>query len=81
MRTSHPTAQVAVLTARRSIRSAVPMGAIFAGYIALSAWGYATTYPTQAERASLVRTFGDNLGIAAMLGPANRIDTVGGFTA
>lgn len=76
-----PAAPIAVLTARRAARSAVWPAAIFAVFIAVSAWGYAIAYPTLAERRDLARTFGGNLGVAAILGPADHIDTVGGFTA
>ena len=72
---------IAALTARRASRAAAPIAAIFALYIAASAWGYASTYSTLGERLDLARTFGGNLGVAALLGPADHIDTVGGFTA
>lgn len=72
---------IAALTAARAGRSAAPLTAIFAIFTVASAWGYASTYPTTRERLDLARTFGGNLGVAAILGPAGHIDTVGGFTA
>jgi ABC-2 type transport system permease protein len=79
--TRRPRLAVARAIARPAARSAIPLGAVFALYIASSAWGYATTYPTAAERLRLVRAFGANVGIDAIIGPAQHIDTVSGFTA
>lgn len=74
-------APVVAFTAARASRSVAPLAVIFAIFTAASAWGYASTYPTRLERIELARTFGGNLGVAAILGPAGHIDTVGGFTA
>ncbi len=69
------------VTARRAIRSALVWGAVAALYLASSALGYAGTYTSPAERATLQRTFGSNPGVNAIIGPAHSIDTVAGFTA
>ncbi len=74
-------AVVAAVTARATARSAVIWSLVFAAYLATSALGYADTYKTAAQRASLVRTFGSNAGVNALIGPARHIDTVAGFTA
>jgi ABC-2 type transport system permease protein len=68
------------VTARRAGRSAAVWGAVFAVYLAVSALGYAASYPTQAERDGLATGLGANAGLNAILGPAHRIDTVAGFT-
>lgn len=70
---------IARLTAGRLARSAAVWGAVFAAYIAVSAIGYAQTYKTAAQRAALAASLGSNTGINAIIGPARRIDTVGGF--
>jgi ABC-2 type transport system permease protein len=72
---------VARQVARRAIRSAVPWGLVYGLYVTASVKGYASTYPTAASRATLARSFGSNAGIAAILGPAQHLDTVAGFAA
>ena len=66
--------------ARPAARSGALWGLIFGGYVAASASGYATTYPTVAARLRLTRTLG-NGGFAALLGPGRHLETVAGFTA
>lgn len=72
---------VASVTLRRAVRSGVGWGVIFGFYVATQALTYATAYKSPAARELLVREFGSNPGIAALVGPAVRIDTVPGFTA
>jgi ABC-2 type transport system permease protein len=72
---------IATQTARRAIRSGTLWGAIFGLYVYASAAGYAATYPSLAARRRLATSFGANAGLAALLGPARRLDTVKGFTA
>ena len=55
-------------------------GSVFGLYLATQALAYASTYKTPAARASLVREFGSNTGIAAIVGPARDLGTVAGFT-
>ena len=76
-----PTTVVAWLTGRRAVRSGAGWGAVFGGYVAASALGYASAYPTVASRTQLAESLGSNTGLAALLGPARQIDTVAGFTA
>jgi ABC-2 type transport system permease protein len=68
-------------SARRAIRSGVLWGAIFGLYVYASAAGYAASYPSLAARRRLATSFGANAGLAALLGPARRLETVAGFTA
>jgi len=75
-----PTTVVGRLTARKAIRSGALWGYIFGAYLATQALAYSSTYKTAAARASLVREFGSNTGISAIVGPAREIGTVAGFT-
>jgi ABC-2 type transport system permease protein len=68
-------------TARRAVRSGTLWGAIFGLYVYASAAGYAASYPSLAARRRLATSFGANAGLAALLGPARRLETVAGFTA
>ncbi len=72
---------IAALTARRSIRSGLAWGAVFGLYVVASAAGYASTYPTVADRERMARSLETNAGLAALLGPARRLATVAGFTS
>jgi ABC-2 type transport system permease protein len=74
-------AVVAQLTARKAARSALVWGCVFGVYVASSALGYAASYKTAVQRAQLVATFGTNVGVNALFGPAHQIGTVAGFTA
>ena len=67
------------LTARRAARSGAVWGLLFGLLIFNEAVTYHTSSPTAESRADIVRTFGDNAAFAAILGPARRLDTVGGF--
>ncbi|HZN14029.1 MAG TPA: ABC transporter permease subunit [Acidimicrobiales bacterium] len=72
---------IARFTARRAARSGALWGLLFGGLVIASAAGYASTFPTVASRETLARSFGGNAGLAALLGPAHRLETVAGFTA
>jgi ABC-2 type transport system permease protein len=72
---------IALLTARRAVRSAVPWGVVFGMLIANEALAYRSSFPTRASRQQLAETFGRNDALASMVGPARRLDTVGGFLA
>src|ERR1019366_7760473 len=72
---------IARVTAQKSVRAGAVWGSVFGLYIATQALTYATSYKTVASRRLLVQQFGHNAGISALVGPANQIDTVPGFTA
>jgi ABC-2 type transport system permease protein len=72
---------VVARTGRRAARSGALWGIVFGGYVAASASGYASLYPTPAARTKLAASFGANAGLAALVGTARRLDTVAGFTA
>ena len=69
------------MTAYKAVRSGLLWGCVFGAYVATQALAYASAYKTLASRASLVKEFGSNAGIAAIVGPARNIGTVPGYTA
>ncbi len=71
----------ATLTTRRAARSGAVWGVLFGLLIFNEAVTYHTSSPTPESRADIVRTFGDNAAFAALIGPARRLDTVGGFVS
>ena len=72
---------VARVVTRRAVRSGAGWGVVFGLYVVAQALAYATTYPTVASRQMLIRDFGKNVGISALVGPARQIGTVPGYTA
>ena len=75
-----PSAVVALLTARRAVRSGILWGYIFGVFVASSALSYTSIYKTQAERNRLAGAFGTNKAAGALFGPAPKLQTVAGFT-
>ncbi|HTW20042.1 MAG TPA: hypothetical protein VME70_07520 [Mycobacteriales bacterium] len=77
-------ARSASVTATRAARHAVRAGAVwglaFGAYIASQALGYASAYPTRAQRAALAGQFSSG-GLNALMGPARDLSTVAGYTA
>jgi ABC-2 type transport system permease protein len=71
---------IARLTGKKAVRSGVGWGVVFGVYVASQALTYASSYKSEAARRLLVKEFGSNPGISALVGPAFRIDTVSGFT-
>jgi ABC-2 type transport system permease protein len=72
---------IARVTARKAVRAGVGWGVVFGLYVATQALAFATSYKTPAARHLLVVEFAHNTGISALVGPANQIGTVPGFTA
>jgi ABC-2 type transport system permease protein len=72
---------VARVVTRKALRSGAGWGVVFGLYVATQALAYATSYKTVASRQILVRDFGNNVGVSALVGPAKRIGTVPGYTA
>jgi ABC-2 type transport system permease protein len=72
---------IGAVTTRAAVRSGVGWGVVLGFYVALQALAYASSYPTFASREILVKEFGSNAGISALVGPATRIDTVPGYTS
>ena len=71
---------IAILTARKAIRSGAIWGCIFGATIASSAISYTELYKTVAEREALAAAFGSNNATRALFGPAPQLQTVAGFT-
>lgn len=76
-----PSAVVGLRTARRAVRSGALWGVIFGITVASSALGYSGAYKTAAQRARFAALWGPNAGLAAINGPARRLETVAGYTA
>ncbi|HYB14337.1 MAG TPA: ABC transporter permease subunit [Streptosporangiaceae bacterium] len=72
---------VAVTTAKRAARSAVVWGVVMGAWVLQQALTYRSSFPTAASRAQFAQAFGHNSAFAALVGPARRLDTVGGYMA
>jgi ABC-2 type transport system permease protein len=72
---------IARVTACKAVRAGAGWGVVFGLYVATQALAFATSYKTPAARHLLVVEFAHNTGISALVGPANQIGTVPGFTA
>lgn len=76
-----PGSALARFVARRTLRGSLLWSVIFGVYVAASAIGFVTAYPTQAAREQLAQTLGTNVGLEALFGIPHQIDTAAGFTA
>ena len=74
-------AVIARVTVRKAARAGAGWGVVFGLFVATQALTFATSYKTPAARHLLVVEFAHNTGISALVGPANQIGTVPGFTA
>lgn len=72
---------VARHVARRTVRAAVVWGAVFGLVVYSSLAGFASAYPTAADRRRFGLTVQTNVGFRALFGAARRVDTPAGFTA
>jgi len=72
---------IALTTAKRAARSGALWGVLFGGLVLNEALSYHTSFPTVASREQFAQTFGGNAGLAAVIGPARQLDTIGGFVA
>jgi ABC-2 type transport system permease protein len=66
-------------TTKRAGRSGALWGLGFGAYVALQTSAYGKAYPTVAARETFARSFAGNTGLAAVLGPAQHLDTVAGY--
>ena len=76
-----PSTVVALVTARKAVRSGAIWGYIFGVLVTSSAITYPRIYKTQAARDALAATYGANKATSALFGPAPQLQTVAGFTA
>lgn len=72
---------VAIVVAKRAVRSAAIWGALFGVLVANEALSYHKNFPSVASRANFVHTLGSNTGMSAIIGPARHVGTIGGFVA
>jgi ABC-2 type transport system permease protein len=63
-----PKSVIARFVARRTVRSAAFVALIFGAYTASKTIGYTVTYPTLADRASVIPSFVHNTGLVALIG-------------
>lgn len=77
----HSKAVVAGQVMRRAGRSGALWGLVFGFYVAVQTLAYTSAYKTPAARNQLVRAFGTNVGLNALIGPAHAINTVAGYTS
>jgi polyether ionophore transport system permease protein len=70
-----------VTTAWRAARSGAVWGVLFGVLVLQEALGYHKNFPTLASREQFAHTLGSNSGLAAIIGPARQVDTIGGFVA
>ncbi|HUC89645.1 MAG TPA: hypothetical protein VMR45_02485 [Patescibacteria group bacterium] len=76
-----PQTMIARFVARRTMLVAAFWALAFGALVAAKATGYATTYPTLAEREKLSQLFGNNIGMKALLGAPQHLEQATGFTA
>ncbi|MGZ4707115.1 MAG: hypothetical protein ACXWBN_00065 [Acidimicrobiales bacterium] len=72
---------IALMTARRSARSAALWGVLFGALIANEALSYDRAFPTIESREQFARTFGANAGLAAVTGTGRHLETIQGFVS
>jgi ABC-2 type transport system permease protein len=75
-----PATVIGRFTAKRSMRNGVIWGAVFGLLVTTSALTYAAAYTTLASREKLAATFGNNVGLKAILGAPYNLQTTAGFT-
>ncbi len=74
-------AAVPLTTAKRAARSAAIWGALFGVLVFNEVASYHKSFPTVASREKVAQAFGGNAAFASLMGPARRLDTVGGWVA
>jgi len=72
---------LAVFSARRAALPWTLWGLVFGGTVSATMTTYRTTFPTEASRANLVRSFQGNPAFEAIFGLTRHMDTVAGYTA
>jgi len=72
---------IARFITRRTIKMASIWGLVFGLFATSSAVGYVDIYKTAAARHQFASSFGNNIGITAIIGKPHNLETVLGFTA
>jgi polyether ionophore transport system permease protein len=75
-----PRTIISRLTFRHTVRSAALWGIIFGAYMASKVISFVNAYPTVASRQGFAASFGGNVGIELLLGPARQLQLVTGYT-
>ena len=75
------TTAVAWTTGKRAVRAGALWGASFGLMVWNEALSYHTNFPTVASRQAFAQSLGSNTGMAAIIGPGRRLDTIEGFVA
>lgn len=76
-----PKSAIGRFVAAHSMRGAAFWALVFGGLVASKSTGYATVYPTEAERAKLAASIGNNVGLNALFGTPHHLDSIKGYTA
>ena len=72
---------LAAFSARRAALPWALWGLVFGGTVSATMSTYRSTFPTEASRANLVRSFQGNPAFEAIFGQTRHLDTVAGYTA
>jgi ABC-2 type transport system permease protein len=75
-----PQTVIGRFVARRTLLSATFIALLFGVVVAAKAAGYADAFPTVLSRMQLAASFKTNIGLIAIFGAPNQIDTPNGFT-
>jgi ABC-2 type transport system permease protein len=77
----YPGAVLARQVARHAARSGALWGLVFGFFIVVQTHAYTSTYTTQAARDQLLRAYGSNVAMNALLGSERAVNTVAGFAS
>ena len=77
----YPGAALARQVACRAARSGALWGLVFGFFIVVQTHAYTSTYTTQAARDQLLRAYGSNVALNALLGSERAVNTVAGFAS
>jgi len=64
---------------KRALRSSAILGLVVAIFMITKAASYLSSYPSEAARAKIAASLGNNIGIEALLGTAKHTETMAGF--
>ncbi len=76
-----PGLEVLRQTLRRAVRSGATWGLVFGSYVMVQTLSYTSIYKTVRARDLMMRAYGNNTGLNALIGPARDINTVAGYAS